>query len=402
MPTGLLLAALASAPGSWAQDGGPDAGPIDAATPSLDAGLPDADGPDAAVSGPDASIPDPVWTCEPSYYNAADGCDCECGIPDPDCDLPNQVVYGCPADIACSDQGYCELPGCGDGVVESPLETCDDGNTVPYDGCSPGCKPEAGYSCTADPTTCIPVPAGWSSAIGPFCVDGRYGDGMFCDCGCGVLDADCEDPAALCDGLPLGCIPEAAVDQDGEILWDTLTFVPDTTDNTACVANTCGDGYAVGAEECDDGNTTAGDLCDAQCVIETPPGWTCNPEYVLDPECDCGCGAPDPACPGLALDPATDCAFDECRGPAHVDPTDHSQCLPDVPAAPDAGTLDSGMAPPPDAGVGADAGDANEEPMDCGAVHVPRASWPLSGCLAWAGCLWLSRRRKTALTGKRD
>jgi hypothetical protein len=37
------------------------------------------------------------WTCDPSYYDAFDGCDCGCGIPDPDC-------FG----------GGCSEPGCTD------------------------------------------------------------------------------------------------------------------------------------------------------------------------------------------------------------------------------------------------------------------------------------------------
>jgi cysteine-rich repeat protein len=37
----------------------------------------------------------------------------------------------------------------------------------------------------------------------------------------------------------------------------------------------CGDGALAGGEQCDDGNTTAGDGCDATCVVETPSGDTC-------------------------------------------------------------------------------------------------------------------------------
>jgi hypothetical protein len=35
----------------------------------------------------------PTWTCNPAYYDAADGCDCSCGATDPDCALPNQMLY---------------------------------------------------------------------------------------------------------------------------------------------------------------------------------------------------------------------------------------------------------------------------------------------------------------------
>ncbi len=35
------------------------------------------------------------WTCEPEYYGAFDGCDCGCGIPDPDCNFSNEPRFGC-------------------------------------------------------------------------------------------------------------------------------------------------------------------------------------------------------------------------------------------------------------------------------------------------------------------
>lgn len=43
---------------------------------------------------------------------------------------------------------------CGDGVVESAIETCDDGNVVAGDGCTTSCQREAGYLCTGAPSLC--------------------------------------------------------------------------------------------------------------------------------------------------------------------------------------------------------------------------------------------------------
>lgn len=52
-----------------------------------------------------AAVP-PGWTCNASYYNASDGCHCNCGIRDPDCDNKNStfynVTYGCP----CADMVF--------------------------------------------------------------------------------------------------------------------------------------------------------------------------------------------------------------------------------------------------------------------------------------------------------
>lgn len=83
------------------------------------------------------------WTCAVDQWNggAGNGCDCECGAHDPDCDLePAEVVDGC---------GKGEVCGAGD--------------------------------------TCIPpVPDAWA------CNDAFWGDGD-CDCGCAVQDVDCPD-----------------------------------------------------------------------------------------------------------------------------------------------------------------------------------------------------------------
>ena len=45
---------------------------------------------DAFCNSVDVCTPE-GWHCGPMYYNAgvSDGCDCDCGVPDPDCDLPN-------------------------------------------------------------------------------------------------------------------------------------------------------------------------------------------------------------------------------------------------------------------------------------------------------------------------
>jgi cysteine-rich repeat protein len=43
--------------------------------------------------------------------------------------------------------------GCGDGVVAAD-ETCDDGNAVPFDGCT-ACKVDAGFTCAGSPSRCV-------------------------------------------------------------------------------------------------------------------------------------------------------------------------------------------------------------------------------------------------------
>jgi fibro-slime domain-containing protein len=66
------------------------------------------------------------------------------------CDDGNTLPFdGCSSD--CQNEPVCAGPGpctskCGDGLVVG--EECDDGNTVSGDGCSSTCKVEAGFTCT--------------------------------------------------------------------------------------------------------------------------------------------------------------------------------------------------------------------------------------------------------------
>lgn len=53
---------------------------------------------DCVVTVPDA------WTCPASYYGTLDGCDCECGVLDPDCAL-GQATANCGIGQSCSEDG---------------------------------------------------------------------------------------------------------------------------------------------------------------------------------------------------------------------------------------------------------------------------------------------------------
>jgi|GEM_PF-1851224 len=65
------------------------------------------------------------------------------------------VPHICPAGYHCND-GACILT-CGNGQIESAYgETCDDGDTDPGDGCSATCQTEANYTCTGEPSVCVP------------------------------------------------------------------------------------------------------------------------------------------------------------------------------------------------------------------------------------------------------
>ncbi len=91
------------------------------------------------------------------------------------------------------------------------------------------------------------------------CLPSRQGDEV-CDCGCGALDVDCAGPqleyCERCPSLTLG-----GCDFDGSC------EAIDPDDNASCL--------------------------DPQLF------WTCPPLWFTDEQCDCGCGAPDPACETL-------------------------------------------------------------------------------------------------------
>ena len=148
-------------------------------------------------------------------------------------------------------------PVCGNGAIELG-EQCDDSNTVDGDGCSSVCAVEA--------------PAGWT------CNPIYYGAGDGCDCGCGIMDADCASSTAIC-------------------AWEYCDdgFMPDPADNAQCI------------------------------TIVVPGGWTCDSGIYSDGNCDCGCGAVDLDCSGVTDDY---CDVDNCTEGFEIDPNNNANCLP--------------------------------------------------------------------------
>ena len=140
------------------------------------------------------------------------------------------------------------LAVCGNSIVESTNENCDDGNNVSGDGCSSECAKEPKYTCLMPGKPCVHDP----------------------ECGDGMIEAAeaCDDGnTAGGDGCAADCM---AV----ECGWEC----PGGKD---CRAAKCGDGKVAGKEQCDDGNNTDGDGCSAICTLESKPvaekeGWVCT------------------------------------------------------------------------------------------------------------------------------
>ncbi|NUO47772.1 MAG: hypothetical protein HOV80_02830 [Polyangiaceae bacterium] len=243
------------------------------------------------------------WTCNLANYGTNDGCDCGCGVVDPDC--PDALAASCEycvQGLSCANDGTvegCEIPildpnnsavctgvpsawvcdpadynsglandcNCGCGIVDPD---CADDTTASCDLCNDTGSCAAGETdcSTIDPANnaeCASgVPAGWN------CNPLYYGD-TDCDCGCGVLDIDCANAtSAVCDFC---------------------------NDSGSC-ASTCSDIDPANNAVCTPG----------------PVGWTCDPDYYdsgFADDCDCGCGIPDPDCDNAL--PAT-CDYCESGG----------------------------------------------------------------------------------------
>ncbi|CAE7559633.1 GAT1 [Symbiodinium natans] len=137
-------------------------------------------------------------------------------------------------------------PVCGDGILVTPIEECDDMNLQPGDGCSPDCKVEAFFECSYDDF--------WlRSVCSVRCGDGRKHPSEACD------DGNAWDE----DGCSSSCQPELGFECVGGGLSMPSLCSP-----------ICGDGYEVFGEGCDDGNQNPWDGCDQFCQVED--GYHCT------------------------------------------------------------------------------------------------------------------------------
>ena len=123
---------------------------------------------------------------------------------------------------------------CGNGVLNLPDESCDDGNQIGGDGCSATCQTETDWICPEPGQPCVStVKCGDGIVSGAESCDDRNttsGDGC---------SADCQlEPGWTCLAVGARCLP------------------------------VCGDGMLLGSETCDDGNTTPGDGCSDNCRVE--------------------------------------------------------------------------------------------------------------------------------------
>ena len=166
--------------------------------------------------------------CDDGNTLSGDGCDSTCQL---------ELGWTCPVVDAA-----CVAAACGDGIVAGN-EQCDDGNTISGDGCTATCQLETGYACgpdqwhpTALSTVCYPTVCGDGNKEGTEqCDDGNTVpfDGCSPTCTnepkCGYPNGDSTQPYqcfSVCgDGIKM---PDEACDdgnnQDGDGCSSTCTI----------------------------------------------------------------------------------------------------------------------------------------------------------------------------------
>ena len=206
-------------------------------------------------------------------------------------------------------------PGCGDGFVQNS-EECDDGNTLPGDGCSGACTKEDYAICPPTGGECVSTIKCGDGVIeaSEACDDGNTKDGDGCSSDCLVSDPnyDCSVLNQMCINLNVcgdsqvtgeeacddgnnvandGCSNDCSIVEDGYLCGKP---------GIACkkvIIPVCGDGVLDSGEECDDGNTLATlDGCGATCVVDS--GWVCpaSGKPCLQKVCGNGVRTPDEQC----------------------------------------------------------------------------------------------------------
>lgn len=240
--------------------------------------------------------------------------------------VANQTYYLVVDSSLSTQAGVFELavnvaPGvCGNGLIDGG-ETCDDANAQAGDGCDATCllePPGANDTCPAELVTLVPngpvstatVKSGTVNLANDFTHNGCTGSGP--DAVYAITPAT--------DGVITATVPDAkfnvslvarttCLDKTTQVTCantnsgnggETITFaaqanqtyyvVVDGVSTTSVGTFTleltlsapgCGDGLISGNEDCDDGNTTAGDGCDATCILEVTTGNDVCPGKVI-------------------------------------------------------------------------------------------------------------------------
>lgn len=229
----------------------------------------------------------------PNHPNTVDGSACNDG--DLCTPMDTCQMGACTAGMAitCTASDECHIVGTCDpmtGACSNPAAmdgtTCNDGNLCTQtDNCSTGtCIGANPVACAASDQCHI---VGTCDTTTGMCSNPAAMDGTSCNddnlctqtdsCSAGsctgtnpvtCMASDQCHVAGTCDSMTGVCSNPAAM--DGSVCASNM--IPGACTMGACIA--CGDGIKSATEPCDDGNATAGDGCNAMCIIET--GFSCT------------------------------------------------------------------------------------------------------------------------------
>ncbi|MCP4501850.1 MAG: hypothetical protein GY822_17970 [Deltaproteobacteria bacterium] len=215
---------------------------------------------------PGTQVPE-EWTCNPSVYGD-NVCDCGCGVVDSDCAdatseecVNNLCVEGqpksndnrrcVPNDWTCDgdyfDDGECD---CGCGVKDFDCPVTNDLAVCEFELCDLTESPKPG-------TTYLCFPGDWT------CNGDLYDEESgACDCGCGILDPDCDDATtASCENCgATGSCAEGSTCPGGIAPTDNATC--DCTPTCDVCRTTAGDDGCSGECAVNCSGTRNGDVCE--------------------------------------------------------------------------------------------------------------------------------------------
>jgi cysteine-rich repeat protein len=198
------------------------------------------------------------------------------------------------------------VPLCGNASINTG-ETCDDGNTVSWDGCSTTCAIETGWQCDEDFLYTLPGGKYWPVEALDFTLNGAITvpnscGGYFTN---GCPTANTVSLADLPDGYSIVApyivrVPGSVNPTPLITHWSSTDFVTayGTTMNPVSITTTvstcvllCGNTLIDTGETCDDGNTISGDGCSNICQREGGGGgWSICGNMIIESgeSCDDG------------------------------------------------------------------------------------------------------------------
>ncbi len=152
------------------------------------------------------------------------------------------TCHGAADGTACGDghvcaNGSCAPSTCGDGILDTRSEQCDDGNAVAFDGCEPDCQ----FTCMDDHG----------------CNDGNACNGTET---CPTSTHACAMGTPLDDGA-------ACSMRDGS---------SGVCGGHTCLMPGCGNGVVETGEDCDDGNDDPSDGCTRECTFTCTDDASCQ------------------------------------------------------------------------------------------------------------------------------